>query len=60
MTTSRSTTSDEPNTIPLEQLDVLVFYETMGIRQLYYDACATLHQQPRELTPIRLGMRSVT
>jgi hypothetical protein len=49
-----------PEVVPLEQLDVLVFYETLGVRQLYYDACRRLGQIPTELTPVCIGMRSVT
>jgi len=49
----------EDETVTLEQLDVLVFYETLNVRNMYYEACGRLHQKPRQLTPVCLGMRSV-
>jgi hypothetical protein len=43
----------------LDNLDVMVFFATHAVRRDYEIACHNLGQQPRKLSPIVIGMRSV-
>jgi len=52
--------SEIPLTDFVDQLDIEVYRETVTIRRMYEQACRNLGQQPRSLSPIIIGMRSVT
>lgn len=43
-----------------DQIDKMVYSETLRVRQLYYSACERLRQKPRQLSPVVLMQRSVS
>ena len=43
-----------------DSIDAMVFSATLAVRRDYYNLCHRLGQKPRELSPVVIGMRSVT
>jgi hypothetical protein len=42
-----------------DNIDKMVYTETMQLRKLYEDACERLGLKPRKLTPVTIMQRSV-
>ena len=42
-----------------DHIDRMVYSATQQVRNQYIQSCANLHLQPRDLSPVVIGMRSV-